>query len=199
MRTNQEDTLSCEVAVIGGGAAGLSAGLVLGRARRSVVVVDAGRPRNAPAEGVHGFLTRDGVPPAELVRLGQEEVRGYGGRIVAGEAVAAERTGDGFTVTLDGGQRVQARRLVIATGVVDDLPDVPGLAQRWGRDVLHCPYCHGWEFRDQPIGVLGSGEFTVHQALMFRQWTDDLVVFTTPARCRPRTRRRSWPPAESRW
>jgi thioredoxin reductase len=178
MLTNRKETLSCEVAVIGGGAAGLSAGQVLGRARRSVVVIDAGQPRNAPAEAVHGFLTRDGIAPAELARLGQEEVRRYGGRIVAGEAVAAARTGDGFTVTLADGRQVDARRLVIATGVVDELPDVPGLAQRWGRDVIHCPYCHGWEHRDQPIGVLGSSDFTVHQAMMFRQWTDDLVVFT---------------------
>jgi thioredoxin reductase len=188
-------TSTFDVAVIGGGAAGLSAAVTLGRARRSVVVVDAGTPRNAPAAGVHGFLTRDGMPPLELVAAGREEVERYGGVIVAGEAVSAARrvAGDadgagsagagpdggagGFAVTLADGQVIGARRLVIATGLVDELPDVPGLRELWGRDVVHCPYCHGWEIRDEPIGVLGTGPRSVHQALMFRQWTSDLVFF----------------------
>ena len=170
-----------DVAVIGGGAAGLSAAVTLGRARRSVVVVDAGTPRNAPAAGVHGFLTRDGMPPHELVAAGREEVERYGGVIVAGEAVAARGTGTdedpAFEVTLSDGRVLGARRLVVATGLVDRLPDVPGLRELWGRDVVHCPYCHGWEIRDEPVGVLGTGPRSVHGTLLFRQWTADLVFF----------------------
>ena len=172
-----------DVAVIGGGAAGLSAALVLARARRAVIVIDAGSPRNAPAAGVHGFLTRDGMPPAELIAVGRQEVERYGGRVVQAEARAACRTADGFEVALDDDRLVVARRLVVTTGLVDELPDVPGLRERWGRDVLHCPYCHGWEVRDQPVGILGTGPMAVHQALMFRQWTPDIVLFmhTAPA------------------
>lgn len=166
-----------DVVVIGGGAAGLEGALMLTRARRSVLVVDAGDPRNAPAAGVHGFLTRDGVPPAELTAIGRDEARRYGGHVVAGTVTDARRTDDGFTVTITGDLQVRARRLLVTTGLVDELPDVPGIQERWGRDVLHCPYCHGWEIGDQPVGVLGTGPMSVHQALMFRQWTDDVVLF----------------------
>jgi thioredoxin reductase len=165
-----------DVVIIGGGAAGLSAAVVLGRARRSVVVMDGGQPRNAPADGVHSFLTRDGVSPAELIRLGQDEARSYGAAILTAQVVTTERTPDGFTVTLDDGSTRSARRLLIATGLVDELPDVPGLQERWGRDVLHCPYCHGWEVQDQAIGILGTGPMSVHQALLFRQWSDDVTL-----------------------
>ena len=172
-----------DVAVIGGGAAGLSAALVLARARRSVIVIDAGSPRNAPAAGVHGFLTRDGISPAELLSLGRAEVEQYGGRVIHGEAQAARRTLDGFEVTLDDGRLVTARRLVVTTGLVDELPEIRGLRERWGRDVLHCPYCHGWEFRDEPVGILGTDPLSLHQALLFRQLTADVVLFlhTAPA------------------
>ncbi|MEP7026675.1 MAG: NAD(P)/FAD-dependent oxidoreductase, partial [Actinomycetota bacterium] len=172
-----------DVVIAGGGAAGLSGALALARARRSVLVIDAGTPRNAPAAAVHGFLSRDGMSPAELLEAGRAEVRGYGGQIVPGEVVAADRGGTGFTVTTDGGRAVGARRLLVSTGLADELPDVPGLAERWGRDVLHCPYCHGWEVRDQAVGVLASSPLAVHQALLFRQWTADLTLFlhTMPA------------------
>jgi len=168
--------------VVGGGAAGLSGALTLARARRSVLVVDGGEPRNAPASGVHGFLTRDGMNPAELLEAGRAEVRGYGAQIRAGQVASAERIEDGFVITLDDGNSVNARRLLVATGLVDELPNVLGLRERWGRDVLHCPYCHGWEVRDQALGVLASGPWAVHQALLFRQWTTDLTLFlhTTP-------------------
>ncbi|MGU3436212.1 FAD-dependent oxidoreductase [Actinomycetes bacterium M1A6_2h] len=166
-----------DVAVIGGGAAGSSAALTLARARRSVTLIDAGRPRNAPAEGVHGFLTRDGISPTELVSIGHAEVEFYGGRIVRADALAARRVSDVFEVDLSDGTTVTARRLVVATGSVDELPDIPGLREGWGRSVIHCPYCHGWEVRDQPIGVIGSSAFAVHQALMFRQWSDDITLF----------------------
>ena len=166
-----------DVVVVGGGAAGLSGALMLGRARRSVLVVDAGEPRNAPAAGVHGFLTRDGTPPAELLATGREEVLRYGGEIVRGRACAAAVDGDGFVVSLDDGSSVRARRLLVTTGLVDELPDVPGLRERWGRDVLHCPYCHGWEVRDEPIGILATGPRAAHQALLFRQWSADITFF----------------------
>ncbi|MGX7829743.1 NAD(P)/FAD-dependent oxidoreductase [Actinokineospora sp. 24-640] len=170
-----------DVVVVGGGAAGLSGALMLARARRSVVVIDAGAPRNAPASGVRGLLGRDGVAPAELLELGRAEVRGYGGHVVSGEVATVVREDAGFAVTLSGGRVVRARRLLVATGVVDELPDVPGLWSRWGRDVLHCPYCHGWEVRDQAIGVLAGGPMSVHQALLIRQWSADVTFFSHTA------------------
>ncbi|MFI9404831.1 NAD(P)/FAD-dependent oxidoreductase [Nocardia sp. NPDC052316] len=167
-----------DVVVVGGGAAGLSGALMLGRARRSVVVIDAGAPRNTPATGVHGLLAREGMAPGELLERGRAEVRAYGGQVVTGAVTAVDRVDDGFTVTLADGRTVRARRLMVTTGLVDELPEVPGLRERWGRDVLHCPYCHGWEVRDQAIGVLGSGPMAVHQALLFRQWSADITLFT---------------------
>ncbi|PSK93679.1 thioredoxin reductase [Murinocardiopsis flavida] len=167
-----------DVVVFGGGAAGLNGALMLARARRSVAVIDSGAPRNAPAEGVHGLLGREGMPPAELLERGRAEVRGYGGHVVSGEATGVVRTGEGFTVALADGGSVRARRLLVASGIVDELPDVPGLRARWGRDVLHCPYCHGWEVRDHAIGVLASGPMSVHQALLIRQWSADVTFFT---------------------
>ncbi|WFE41646.1 NAD(P)/FAD-dependent oxidoreductase [Micromonospora sp. WMMD998] len=166
-----------EVVVIGGGAAGLSGALMLARARRSVLVVDGGNPRNAPAEGVHALLALDGVPPAELLARGRDEVHRYGGHLLTGEVEAVRRDGDGFDVTLADGRRVRAGQILVATGLVDELPEVPGLRERWGRDLVHCPYCHGWEVRDRPIGVIGSGPMSVHQTLLFRQWSDDVVLF----------------------
>ena len=175
--TDAQNLATYDVVVVGGGAAGLGGALMLGRSRRSVFLVDAGEPRNAPASGVHGFLTRDGTDPAELLRVGRGEVRGYGARVLDGRVASAESVDGGFTVTLEDGSRVGARRLLVTTGLVDELPDVVGVRERWGRDVLHCPYCHGWEVRDQPIGVLASGPMAVHQALLFRQLTDDLTLF----------------------
>jgi thioredoxin reductase len=169
--------------VLGGGAAGLNGALMLARSRRSVLVIDSERPRNAPAEGVHGLLGHDGTPPAELYARGREEVRRYGGEVTVGEVVDASRESDRFRLALADGTVVLARRLLVATGLVDELPDVPGLADRWGRDVLHCPYCHGWEVRDQAIGILATGPRAVHQALLFSQLSDDvtLLAHTGPA------------------
>lgn len=166
-----------DVAVIGGGAAGLSAAVTLARSRRSVIVVDAGRPRNAPAAGVHNFLTRDGISATELTAVGRDELTSYGGTVISGSAVAAERRDTAFTVELADGQKVTARKLLVATGLADTLPDITGLRERWGREVLHCPYCHGWEVRDQAIGVLGTGPGAVHQAIMFRQFSEDVTLF----------------------
>ena len=169
------ETETYEVAIIGGGPAGLSAALVLGRARRRVVVIDAGTPRNAPAAHMQGFLSRDGTPPGELLDAGRAEVRRYGVEIVEDRVVDA--TG-GFALRLASGRSVTARQVLLATGAVDELPDVPGARERWGRDLLHCPYCHGWEVRDQPIGVLATGPGSVQHAHLLRQWTDDVILFT---------------------
>ncbi|WP_020422960.1 NAD(P)/FAD-dependent oxidoreductase [Amycolatopsis sp. ATCC 39116] len=166
-----------DVVVVGGGSAGLAGALALARARRSVLVVDAGDPRNARAGHVHNYLGRESTPPAELVAIGRDEVTGYGGEIVTGTVTAAERTADGFEVTLDDGQKVRARRLLVTTGLVDELPDIDGVAERFGRDVLHCPYCHGWEARDQAIGVIGGNPMAVHAALLWRQLSADVTLF----------------------
>ncbi|MFJ1746952.1 NAD(P)/FAD-dependent oxidoreductase [Streptomyces sp. NPDC088116] len=169
---------SYDVVVVGGGAAGLSGALILARARRSVVVIDAGAPRNAPATGVHGLLAREGMKPAELLERGRAEVRGHGGHVVSGEVAAVARDDNGLQVVLSDGRTAGARRLLVATGLVDELPEVPGLRERWGRDVVHCPYCHGWEIRDRAIGVLAAGPMSVHQAMLFRQWSDDITLFS---------------------
>jgi thioredoxin reductase len=167
-----------EVIVIGGGAAGLSAGIALARSRRSVLMIDAGEPRNAPAEGVHNFLSREGIAPRELVEAGRTELRLYGGEVLVGRVLAAKPVRDGFAVDLEDGTRLVARRLVITAGVVDDLPQVEGLREHWGTGVLHCPYCHGWEVRDQPIGVIATSPGSVHQALLFSQLTDEITLVT---------------------
>lgn len=175
-------TPELDVIVIGGGVAGLAGALTLSRSRRSVLVIDAGAPRNLPAGHTHGFLTRDGATPVEMQRLGAEEVRTYGNEVLVGEVLSIE--------AVDGGYRVAtvtrnwtARRLLVTTGLADELPPLPGLAELWGRDVVHCPYCFGWEVRDQPIGVLATSQHSVMQALMWRQWSDDIVLFqhTGPA------------------
>lgn len=163
-----------DVVVVGGGAAGLSAALVLGRARRRVAVVDAGAPRNAPAAHMQGFLSRDGMPPADLLAEGRAEVSGYGVEVIEDRVAGIDA---GFAVRLASGRVLQARRILLATGARDELPDIPGVRERWGRDLLHCPYCHGWEVRDQPVGVLGTRPDAVGHALLVRQWSSDVVLF----------------------
>lgn len=167
-----------DVVVIGGGAAGLGGALTLARARRTVLVLDSGRPRNTPAREIHGLLGLDGTPPAEFLTRGRAEVRGYGGEVRSAEVVTAAIEGTGFPVGLANGSSVTARRLLLASGLVDELPDIPGLREHWGRDVVHCPYCHGWEIRDQAIGVLATGPMAAHQALLFRQWSDNIILFS---------------------
>ena len=166
-----------DVAVVGGGAAGLSAALVLARARRDVVVVDAGEPRNAPAAQLHGFLSRDGLPPSELLATGRSEVDAYGGRTIAARVARIRRMPRGFDLLLEKAPSLRARRVLVTTGLRDVLPDVEGVRERWGRDLLHCPYCHGYEVRNRPLGVLGGSPEAVQHALLIRQWSPDVVLF----------------------
>jgi thioredoxin reductase len=167
-----------DVVVVGGGPAGLSAALVLSRARRRVAVVDAGAPRNAPATHMHGFLSRDGLPPSELLAIGRQEVEGYGGLVIDGQVTdIVPDPGTGFCVSLADGRSMSTRRVLVATGLRDELPDIPGVRERWGRDLLHCPYCHGYEVRDQAVAVLGGTPDAVQHAHLIRQWSGDLMLF----------------------
>ncbi|NRG40485.1 NAD(P)/FAD-dependent oxidoreductase [Rathayibacter sp. VKM Ac-2835] len=166
-----------DVLVAGASFAGLAAATALGRSLRDVLVVDGGPPRNAPSPGAHNVLTRDGTAPVELARLARIEAEGYGARVVPGRIVSASVADGGVTATLADGTVLRARRLLLASGSTDRLPEIPGLAERWGRDVLHCPYCHGFEVRGRRIAVLGSG-FSGHQAQMFRQLSDRVSILT---------------------
>ena len=174
-----------DAAIIGGSHAGLSAALILGRARRKVLVIDAGEPRNAPAEHAYGFSTRDATPPAELRRLGREELKPYGVAFV--EAQADHVTGHNlnFTLTLDSGQNVRAKKLVLATGVQDDLSILPGLSELWGRYAYTCPYCHGWEVRDKPLAIIGSDEEGYQYARFVRNWSRQLTLCTDGGQLEP--------------
>jgi thioredoxin reductase/SAM-dependent methyltransferase len=167
----------CDVAVVGGSVAGLGAALQLVRQRRSVIVIDAGQARNARAAHLHGYLGRDGSSPAELTFAGREEVRSYGGEILAGRVSGVARTDDGrFRVELCDGTCILARRVVAATGLVDELPDIDGLAEHWGREVIHCPFCHGYEVRDRRIVLIVTHSLGLHPAGLFRQLSDRLTV-----------------------
>jgi thioredoxin reductase len=167
--------MTYDVMVIGGGPAGLSGAVALGRALRSVMVIDSGAPRNAPAEGIHNFLTRDGMRPAEFRAVGRAEAEAYGATFVDGEIVSVEGAVDDFRVVLSSGIEYHGRRMLVTSGLVDQLPDVPGLAERWGTTVLHCPYCHGYEVRGKAIGVIGSAR-AAEQVRLWKQWSSDVVL-----------------------
>jgi thioredoxin reductase len=167
-----------DVIIVGGGPAGLSAALVLGRCRRSVVVCDAGRPRNFAAMHVHGFLTRDGIEPAELQRIAREELLAYGVQWRQTEVVGGSCLKHGFEVVLDDGQRLRSRKLLLATGVRDILPDIPGFDELYGRSIHHCPYCDGWEHRDQRLVAYGRGSAAVGLALSLRTWSRHITACT---------------------
>ena len=170
--------LQADVVVVGGGPAGLAAAVALGRSRRNVVLVDAGKPRNAPADGAHNVLGQEGIPPQDLLARGRAEAEAYGVRIVSGVATGAAGVLDDFTITVNSGAvQVRARRVILATGLVDDLPTIPGVAEAWGHSVLHCPFCHGWEVRDQRIAILGRNENAMHQVLLFRQLSEHVTLF----------------------
>jgi thioredoxin reductase/SAM-dependent methyltransferase len=167
----------CDVAVVGGSAAGLAAALQLGRQLRSVIVVDAAEPRNAPADHMHGYLSRDGFAPSELTAIGREEVRSYGSEILAGRVGRVTRTGDDrFRLELVGGHAIVARRVLAATGLVDELPDIDGVAAHWGRDVIHCPFCHGFEVRDRRIVQIITHPMGLHPTVLLRQLSAQLTV-----------------------
>jgi thioredoxin reductase len=160
-----------DAVVIGGGFAGLSAATYLGRGRRTVCVIDTGKPRNRFAQASHGFLAQDGSPPLSILTRAREQIAAYPTvRLIASEAVGARGEDGSFHVVLADGQQIEARKAILAFGLRDDLPSLPGLAQRWGRTVLHCPYCHGIEFSDQPLGVLYRMPMSIHQALMVAEW-----------------------------
>jgi thioredoxin reductase len=165
-----------DVVVLGGGPAGLSAALLLGRACRSVLVLDSGMPRNRFAPHMHGVLGHDGRPPSELLEDGRREVRRYGGVIETVVVDAVQQVPEGFVIVAES-QQFRGRRLVVATGVTDELPQVPGLAAHWGTGVSHCPYCDGYEVRGQPLGVLATGHGSGHQAQLLRQWSEMLTFF----------------------
>jgi thioredoxin reductase/SAM-dependent methyltransferase len=167
----------CDVAVIGGSASGLAAALQLGRQRRSVIVVDAGDPRNAHASHMHSYLGHEGVPPGELAAIGREEVRSYGGEVIPGRAVDVTLSDDDhFRVRLTGGHVLVARRVLAATGLVDELPDIDGLVEHWGGDVIHCPFCHGFEVRDRRIVQIVTHAAGLHPAGLFRQLSTRLIL-----------------------
>ena len=173
-----ENDVQYDVILAGGGAAGLSAALFLSRARWRVLVLDDGTPRNAPADGVHNWLTRDGLPPAEIARIGRAEVIGYGGVVRDARVTGAQALpSGGFTVTTADGDRVTGRRLLVTTGLIDELPAVEGLAERWGAEVFACPFCHAWEHRDTRIGVLSTGPHDLVKAHIAARWSDDVTLF----------------------
>lgn len=172
-------TTTWDCVVVGGGAAGLSAGLVLGRARRRTLLVDAGQQSNRAAHGIGGLLGHDGRPPGELYEDGRREIAAYPSvEVRTAEVVTGERAGDVFELELSDGRRERTRRVLLATGTEYRPPALPGLAELWGRSVFHCPFCHGWEVRDQPLAVLANGERAVHSSLLLRGWSDDVVLLT---------------------
>ncbi|MDQ4037615.1 MAG: NAD(P)/FAD-dependent oxidoreductase [Actinomycetota bacterium] len=165
-----------DVVIVGGGSAGLSAALALSRARRRVLVVDRGTPRNRHAKHLHGYLSRDGAEPAELLEIGRREVGRYGGEFHDGKVTAIVKRHDEFHVALAEGGSLRARRVLISTGVTDELPEIPGVSDRFGIDVLHCPYCHGYEVRYKAVAVLANDPEAVDEALMLRQWSQDVTL-----------------------
>ena len=168
-----------DVVIVGAGPAGLSAALLLGRCRRRVLVCDAGEPRNAASSALHGFLSRDGIAPRELLRIGREQLSPYDTvELIQAEAVDVRRLEQHFEVTLHDGSRRVSRMLLLATGVVDELPAIPGVEAFYGRSVFHCPYCDGWEHRDQPWAVYGPGDQAAELALELTRWTGDLTLCT---------------------
>jgi len=168
-----------DVIIVGAGPAGLSAALVLGRCRRRVLICDAGHPRNAASHALHCFLTRDGIEPAEFLRIARDELGAYETiELRQTEVTDARSLAGGFEVTLSTGERISSRKLLLATGVVDDLPKIEGFAEFYGRSVFHCPYCDGWEKRDQPIAIYGRGENGLGLSLELLLWSRDLVLLT---------------------
>ncbi|CAA9335184.1 MAG: Thioredoxin reductase [uncultured Chloroflexia bacterium] len=179
MSTNRENQPIYDVIIVGGGYAGLSAALILGRCRRSVLLCDDSQPRNAWAHHVHGFLTRDGAPPGEMRQVAREQLGPYTSVEVRDMDVVDVEYPDGiFDVVLDDGSHCRSRKLLLATGVVDQWPEIEGAAPLYGRSIFHCPYCDGWELRDQPLAIFGRGAAGYGLALELTAWSNDLVLCT---------------------
>jgi len=178
-RMHEHHTLAnaYDVIIAGGGAAGLSAALTLGRARRRVLVIDSAEPRNRFAGHMHGVLGHDGLPPLELLAKGRRELENYGVTLTSGRVQGVADVVGGLQVTLADGTVEYTRSLLVASGIDDELPDLPGLAAHWGGAAFQCPYCHGWEVRDRRIGILATSDAAIHHALLLRQWTDKLTIF----------------------
>ena len=178
--TLEEDGRSrYDAVVVGAGTAGLSAALVLGRSGRKVLVLDGGGPRNAPADASHGFFTRDGVHPGEMLRIGREQLEAYPDvEYRSGRATDASGTDGAFELALEDGEVVAARKLVLATGVLDELPERPGFRELWGKGVYHCPYCHGWEVRGRPLAVLARPGAAFERVALIRNLSRDLALLT---------------------
>src|SRR5712664_2522232 len=179
-----------DVVVVGGGPAGLSAALMLGRCRRRVLVCDLAQPRNRRSRALHGYLTRDGVAPATFAELGRDELTRYGVQLRRVGVTGACWTDGRFRVTLHDGQEEDSRFLLVATGVIDDLPLVPGFEECYGQSVFHCPYCDGWEWRDRRLAALGRGVDAVKLALGLKTWSAEVVLCTNGAPVAPRDRAR---------
>lgn len=181
-----------DVIIVGAGPAGLSGALVLGRCRRSVLVCDAGQPRNAASRHLHGFLTRDGIEPAEFLRIGRDQLHTYETvELRPARVTDASKTANGFEVVLENGERLRSRKLLLATGVVDDIPEIEGLSEFYGTSVFHCPYCDGWERRDEPLAIYGNGENGSGLALELTLWSRKLVLCADgPARLTQKDRQR---------
>jgi len=163
--------------VVGGGPAGLSAALVLGRCRRNVLVCDAGHPRNERSKAMHGFLSRDGIPPAEFAAICREQLRTYPSvELRAVEVVQVHRGDGGFSISLRDGSAESSHTVLLATGIADELPKIPGFDEIYGRSAHHCPYCDGWERRDQPLAVLGGTSDAAQLAIELIQWSNDVVL-----------------------
>src|SRR5690606_22117358 len=168
-----------DVIGVGGGAAGLSAALLLGRSRRNVLVCDEGKPRNRASDALHGYLSRDGMSSAQLLSTAREELRRYPSvELLNDTVVDISRRSDHFEVSLSSGGSATGRKILLATGVADELPEIEGIERFYGKSVHHCPYCYGWEHRDDPIAVYGGGEKGAKLALMMKLWSDDIVLCT---------------------
>ncbi|WP_166973882.1 NAD(P)/FAD-dependent oxidoreductase [Brevibacterium atlanticum] len=177
------DTRTVEVAIVGGGVAGLAASVALARSLRSVIVIDAGQPRNAPSAHAHNVLGNEGIDPLELVAKGRAEAEGYGVAFLDATVTHASPTqapeegpGHRFELATSAGVVIRAQRIIIAAGLTDELPDIPGLAEGWGDTVLHCPYCHGYEVRGQRLGIIGTTAMSYHQAMLFSQLSEDVTL-----------------------
>lgn len=168
-----------DVIIIGGSYAGLSAAMALGRSLRDVLIIDGGKPANRFTPNSHNFITHDGRPPGEIAALARKQLESYPTlKTLHGYVTHAEKVDNHFAVHLESGETYVARRLIFATGIIDQMPGIPGFSECWGKSVLHCPYCHGYEVRNEPTGILGNGEYGFEFSALISNWTSQLTLFT---------------------